>query len=356
MSDVRVGDVVQGRYRIDEPLAAGAMGIVYRGERIALGRPVAIKFLHARADPSVRARFEGEARAASRMNHPNVVGVIDCGNHHGAPYVVMELVLGRSLRAILDEGSVAISRSLRLIQQVLAGLAHAHAHGVIHRDLKPENILVWSDELGEHAQIADFGLAKRLDVPGISQNMAIGTPSYMSPEQTLGESVDQRSDLYAVGVLLFELLADRKPFHSPYMFETLRMHREAPVPRFEDAAPERAIPPELEGVVRRALQKIPRDRFRSAGDFAVALDDAMLSAHDRSDEIEVVELLAAAKHHRRWRLLAVLAAITGFVGVVYLATAPSGVNHSAADKLSTPLRVERGAKLLEPVRARHVRH
>jgi eukaryotic-like serine/threonine-protein kinase len=317
MTDPRIGEVVQGRYRIAEPLAAGAMGLVYRGERLSLKRPVAIKFLHAAvaADPAVRARFEEEARAASRMNHPNVVGVIDCGSHHGSPYVVMELVPGRSLRAILDDGSIAAPRALRLIHQVLAGLAHAHAHGVIHRDLKPENILVWSDELGEHAQIADFGLAKRLDALAVTQDLAIGTPSYMSPEQTLGLPVDARSDLYAVGVLLFELLADRKPFHSPYTFETLKMHRDMPVPWFSDIASERAIPAELEGVVRRALEKEPNERYRCAGDFAVALDDAMLAAHERSNEIDVRELLAALKHRRRWRYLAVLAALAG---VAYL--------------------------------------
>src|SRR5450432_823748 len=126
MTDPRIGDVIQGRYRIAEPLAAGAMGLVYRGVRLARGRPVAIKFLHAAiaADPAVLARFEGEARVASRMNHPNVVGVIDCGSHRGAPFVVMELNRGRSLRAILEEGAIAVPRALRLIHQVLAGLAH----------------------------------------------------------------------------------------------------------------------------------------------------------------------------------------------------------------------------------------
>lgn len=322
MSDSRIGDVITGRYRITAPIAAGAMGMVYRGERTALGRPVAIKFLHAAiaSDPIARARFEGEARAASQMNHPNVVGVIDCGLHRGVPFVVMELVHGRTLRELLDTGPICTSRALRIAHQILAGLAHAHAHGVIHRDLKPENILVRSDAMGEHAQIADFGLAKRLDAISISLDqageLAIGTPSYMSPEQTLGAPVDARSDLYAVGVLLFELLADRKPFHSPYMFETLRMHREAPVPSIADVAPDRHVPPELEGVVRRALAKRPEDRFRSAGDFAVALDDALVSAHEHSDGIDVRELLAASKHRRRWRYVAMFAAL---IGICYLA-------------------------------------
>ncbi|HEY0255589.1 MAG TPA: serine/threonine-protein kinase [Kofleriaceae bacterium] len=318
MNETRIGEVVSGRYRIAAPLAAGAMGMVYRGERMALGRPVAIKFLHSAiaSDPLVRARFEGEARAASKMNHPNVVGVIDCGLHEGAPYVVMELVHGKTLREILDGGSIAVPRALRLVHQILAGLAHAHAHGVIHRDLKPENILVRSDAMGEHAQIVDFGLAKRLDAMTITLDQAIGTPSYMSPEQTVGDPVDARSDLYAVGVLLFELLADRKPFHSPYMFETLRMQREASVPWFADVAPDRHIPPELEAVVRRALEKAPADRFRSAGDLAVALDDARVSAHEQTDDLDVRDLLAASKHRRRWRYVAVLAAL---VAVGYLA-------------------------------------
>ena len=316
MTDSRVGEVIHDRYRIVEPLAAGAMGLVYRGERLAPGRPVAIKFLHAAiaADPAVLARFEDEARAASRMNHPNVVGVIDRGSHRGAPFLVMDLIRGCTLRALVAEGAIAVPRALRLVQQVLAGLAHAHGRGVVHRDIKPENILVWSDELGEHAQLTDFGLAKRLDAVGASQDLAIGTPSYMSPEQTLGLPVDPRSDLYSAGILMFELLADRKPFHSPYMFETLRMQREAPVPWFGDVAPEREIPAELEGVVRRALAKDPAGRYHSAGDFAVALDDAMLSAHEHSD-VDIPVLLAASKPRWPWRYLAVVAAL---VGVAYL--------------------------------------
>ena len=303
-----VGDVILDRYRIVARLAAGAMGQVYRGERIGLRRAVAIKFLHpsAAADPAVRARFEGEARAASRMHHPNVVGVIDCGSHRGAPFVVLELVEGKTLRELLDAGPLSVARALRIVQAILAGLAHAHGHGVIHRDLKPENILVWSDELGEHVRITDFGLAKRLDAVGVSQDLAIGTPSYMSPEQTLGLPVDARADVYAVGVLLFELLAAKTPFRGITTFETLRLHREAPIPSVADLSPD--ISPELDGVVRRALAKVPASRYAGAAELATAIDDAMHAARERADELPVEDLLEAARAHRRWGYLAFAAA------------------------------------------------
>jgi serine/threonine-protein kinase len=302
--DTRVGTVLDGRNRIVAARARGGMGVVYRGERLGLGRPVAIKFLHpeAAATPELRGRFETEARAASRMSHPSCVAVIDFGiDAHHAPYIVMDLVAGRTLAALLREGSLSIARALRLGKQVLAGLAHAHAHGIIHRDLKPANIMVWSDALGEHAQLTDFGVAKILDAPtSRSQNLAIGTPSYMSPEQTLGLAVDARSDVYGAGVLLYELLAERRPFHAGQAFELMWLHREAPVPPLDEVAPHREVPPAIEGVVRRALAKAPADRYASAVQFAAALDEASASAQEAMDDEDLDVLLALARRRPRW--------------------------------------------------------
>ena len=321
--DPRVGSVLDGRYRILAAIARGGMGVVYRGERVGLGRPVAIKFLHpeAAATPDLRRRFEVEARAASRLSHPSCVAVIDfglerSGSDEGAPYLVMDFVAGRTLSAVMREGSPSIARALHLGKQILAGLAHAHARGIVHRDVKPANIMVWSDALGEHAQVTDFGVAKLLDAPGShSQDLAIGTPSYMSPEQTLGQPVDARSDVYGAGVLLYELLAERKPFHAAQAFELMWLHREAPVPAFDDVAPHRSIPPAIEGVVRRALAKAPEDRYASAVQFADALDDAVASTHDAMDDEDLDLLLAAARPRRRWpALLALLVAAGAGVG------------------------------------------
>jgi serine/threonine protein kinase len=271
MTDARIGTVVASRYRILEKLAIGGMGIVYRAERVGLGRAVAIKFLrsHVVHDADTRKRFESEARAASRLGHPNCVAVIDCGLDDDIPFIVMELVEGRTLRQILDAGPIAIPRALDFATQILDGLEHAHAHGVIHRDIKPDNILVWSDGTRERAQIADFGLARCHDALAISHEVLIGTPNYMSPEQTLGLRADERSDLYAVGILLYEMLAQRKPFRAAKMFDTLRMHRESPVPAFADIAPDRSIPIAVERVRRSrrpprfARHRRPASRRRS---------------------------------------------------------------------------------------------
>jgi serine/threonine protein kinase len=297
--DERLGTVLQDRYRITTCLAAGAMGVVYRAERVGLGRPVAIKFLRegAASPAELRRRFAIEARAASRMNHPNCVPVIDFGTDRDIPYIVMELVAGQTLRELLTLGALAVPRALAIARQVLAGLAHAHAHGVVHRDIKPENILVWSDAMGEHVQITDFGLAK-LDSLAVSQKIAIGTPSYMSPEQTLGMPVDVRSDVYSTGILLFELLAVQKPFKGRHPFETMRLQREARIPTFEAVAPERLIPTGVEGVVRRALAKEREERYACAVDLAEALERALDIAREDSDDVAVAELLALSSRTR----------------------------------------------------------
>src|SRR5215831_7310664 len=181
------------------------MGVVYRGERLQLGRAVAVKFLHPwiAAQKTFLGRFENEAKAMSRLAHPNCVSVIDFGVE-GSPYLVMDFVTGRTLREVMEQDRLAVERALGLVRQLLAGLAHAHAQGIVHRDLKPENVVLGAEEgLGDHLRILDFGLAKLRDGPAMTAGLAVGTPSYMSPEQTGGEgTVDARSDLYAVGIML----------------------------------------------------------------------------------------------------------------------------------------------------------
>ena len=282
--DPRIGLVLQGRYRIVARIAQGGMGVVYRGERIGLERPVAIKFLQAVTDkPEIRRRFEVEARAASRLGHPNCVAVIDFGVDRETPYLVMDHALGRTLRAIIEEGPLAVTRALDLGRQILAGLAHAHEKGITYRDLKPENVLVSSDGIVEHARILDFGLAKLTGAASITDGVAVGTPSYMSPEQTIGAPADFRSDVYGAGILLFEMLTGKKPFWSEDPFETMQMHREAAVPAFAEIVPGRSIPAELEAVVRKALAKSPLDRYANAVQLAAALERAV--AHHEIDAL-----------------------------------------------------------------------
>jgi hypothetical protein len=272
--DPRIGHLLQGRYRILSKVASGAMGVVYRGERVQLGRPVAVKFLHPwiAAQKAFLGRFENEAKAMSRLAHPHCVSVIDFGVD-GAPYLVMDFVTGRTLRDVMQAGPIPVARVMRIGQQLLSGLAHAHAQGIVHRDLKPENlILTDEDGLQDHLRILDFGLAKLRDGPAMTAGLAVGTPSYMSPEQSGGPgTVDARSDLYAVGVLLFEILAGRKPFQSENVGELIFMHRETPPPRLRDAVPASGFSAQLEAAIDRALSKMPEDRFASAAEFAAAL-------------------------------------------------------------------------------------
>jgi eukaryotic-like serine/threonine-protein kinase len=273
--DPRIGTVLHDRYRVEERMSEGSMGAVYRAERIGLKRQVAIKFLnegYAASEDGMR-RFEVEARAMSRLNHPNCVSVTDFGLEHGQPYLVMDFVTGRTLRQVLaQEWRVEPARALEIVRQVLAGLAHAHAQDIVHRDVKPENILLAPVEgHGEQVRIVDFGLAKLRDEGSITTGVAVGTPSYMSPEQTMGHKVDERADVYATGVILFELLTGEKPFKADSVFEVLRMHREVTPPTLSAVAPNRTFSPELEDVVRRALAKDRAQRFTNAAAFLSAL-------------------------------------------------------------------------------------
>jgi hypothetical protein len=267
--------VLQARYAILERVAAGAMGVVYRGERVSLGRSVAVKFLHPwiASQQAFRTRFETEARAMSRLSHPNCASVIDFGVEGASPYVVMDFIAGVTLRQLLGQGRLAPARAVAIGRQLLAGVAHAHAQNIVHRDLKPENLILGDTAgLADHVRILDFGLAKLRDGPALTSGLALGTPSYMSPEQTGAPGdIDGRTDIYAVGVLLFEMLAGRKPFIAEKVAEILVMHRDVPPPKLRQVVPEAGISAALEAVVDRALAKSPGARFQTAVEFAEAL-------------------------------------------------------------------------------------
>ena len=274
-ADPRIGTVLQGRYRVIEPIAQGGMGVVYRAERIGIERQVAIKFLHTLigGEREAVARFEREAKAMSKLMHPHCVPVIDFGVHDEAPYIVMEYVQGRTLLDLIAGGPVEPSRALHIVGQVLSGLAHAHGQGIIHRDVKPANILlVEVTGTGDHARILDFGLAKLVGGPGASWSTAqtaVGTPSYMSPEQSRGEEADARADQYAIGVLLHELLTGKKPFYGKDPFDILKQHIHAEPPPLSREG--KQFSRELEAVVRRTLAKQPGDRYASALELRDAL-------------------------------------------------------------------------------------
>jgi tetratricopeptide (TPR) repeat protein len=271
-SDVRpsccVGEVLSGRYRLDEEIGRGGMGIVFRAWDVELERAVAVKVIGAELEAGEgRERLFREARAAAALSHPNVVAVYDVGEHDEMPYFVMELIEGRSLSESAPE---KIDEILGFAVQICGALSHAHEHGLVHRDLKPANVLIeWSHGVPA-IKIVDLGLAIRERGMRITRQGGIaGTVSYMSPEQALGGVVDGRSDLYSLGVMLYELVTGRLPFDGDNALAVLSQHIHAPV------VPPRTyrgdVPVHVEAAILRLLSKDPDDRYATAADTAVAL-------------------------------------------------------------------------------------
>ncbi|MDB4965935.1 MAG: serine/threonine protein kinase [Myxococcales bacterium] len=280
MADPREGKVLQGRYRILSLLAEGGMGVVYKGERVGIGRAVVIKFLHAVLSdkPGIVDRFEREARATARLNHPHCVALVDFGIDEGAPYLVMEYVEGKTLADLLDHGAVPTERAVEIARQILAGLEHAHERGILHRDLKPANVMIIDAEgyPGDFVKLLDFGLAK-LAWPGEDkrdvtvEGIAIGTPGYMSPEQAAGVPSDRRSDIYCTGALLYHLVTGNKAFEGDDVRSVLRRHREETPASPRALKPGAGISKPLEDVLFRAMQRDQAKRYQTAHEMAQAL-------------------------------------------------------------------------------------
>ncbi|MFN9373857.1 MAG: WD40 repeat domain-containing serine/threonine protein kinase [Planctomycetaceae bacterium] len=265
-----------GRYVLKSLLGRGGMGTVYRAEDTRLNRDVALKILPQRlaADGNAVERFLREARAAARLNHPNVVAVLDVDQEAGRTFLVMELVRGDNLQSLLGNGPFLWQDATRIIADCCDGLAAAHGEGLIHRDVKPGNILWTSDG---RAKLADFGLARALDGEETnaltSTGSLLGTPHYMSPEQCQGETLDPRSDLYSLGATYFALLVGRPPFTQTQPLQLMFAHCSAPVPDPRSLRSE--IPKECAAIVLKALAKQPADRFDSAASMGQALRAAL---------------------------------------------------------------------------------
>jgi hypothetical protein len=269
-----VGTVVHERYRVDGLLGRGGMGAVFKGHHIGLRRDVAIKVLRPELgrDPSTGKRFDREAHSVSRLDHPNCVRVSDFGTTEGGvKYLVMELLEGAELEASLGQPWEPL-RAVDSIIQILEGLEHAHHFGIVHRDLKPENVFVTTDFRGrEVIKLVDFGIAKLIDDEGAKEQltragMVFGTPRYMSPEQASGGKLDERTDLYATGLILYEMLTGHPPFVADDAALLLRMHILAPPPELPGEVPEA-----LAAVVTKLLEKSRNDRYASAREVIEAL-------------------------------------------------------------------------------------
>ena len=261
-----------GRYEVLGELGQGAMGIVYKAKDPLIDRVVAIKTINLGLALDEKEEYEGrfyqEAKAAGRLNHPNIVTIYDVGKSGDVAYIAMEFLQGRELRDIMNDGGLLpVDQVLDIVAQVAQGLAYAHEHGIVHRDVKPSNIMVVRDG---HAKITDFGIARMASSAVRTQTgMVLGSPKYMSPEQVMGKEIDQRSDIFSLGVMLYEMLTGQAPFNgenvNAIMYQTLNAVP-APPNTLNPAVPEM-----INFILAKALAKKVEDRYQNAKDFAVDL-------------------------------------------------------------------------------------
>ncbi|BDG03643.1 protein kinase domain-containing protein [Anaeromyxobacter oryzae] len=277
-TDALLGQVIADRYRLIALLGEGGMGAVYKAEHVRMGKALAVKILRGdfARDPAAAARFRAEAHIVSRLSHPHTIAVFDFGEIEalGGFYLAMEYVPGKDLAAALrEEGRFPEARAVGIAQQLLGSLAEAHDAGIVHRDVKPGNVMLMQSRPGEDfAKVLDFGIAKLRDegaATTTSSGAIVGTPSYLAPEQARGDAVDARADLYAVGCLLYELVAGRPPFVAPSPMAVVAAHLHDAPPPLGEVAP--GTSRRLAELVHRALQKRPDDRFQSADAFRAAL-------------------------------------------------------------------------------------
>jgi serine/threonine-protein kinase len=281
--DPLVGRTVADRYRIESVLGRGGMGVVYKVEHTRIGKLMAMKLLHGdlARDREVVQRFRREAESVSKLDHANTVQVFDFGQAEGMTFLVMELLGGKDLGVILqDEGTISFDRVARIVSQVCASLQQAHDKGIVHRDLKPENIRILDDrDVVDFAKVLDFGLAKLRETgeqgnANITQHgILVGTPFYMAPEQIRGESLDLRSDLYALGAVMYKAVCGVPPFWAPTPVGVLTKHLTEDLTPPSQRTPRKDLPPIVDHIIGRAMEKDAKARYASATELKAELDE-----------------------------------------------------------------------------------
>lgn len=292
------GDIIAGKYRLGAVLGTGGMGKVFAATHVETEKRCALKWLHAERDqPEAAERFRREARAAGRVHHPGVVQIYDVGEHHGASFIVMERLDGRTLREHLEQGPLPAGLAVELLGQAARGVAAAHAAGVVHRDLKPENLVVTTGLRDEPVvKILDFGVSKISDDgdlgPTTRSGVMVGTPLYMAPERLFGEASDARADIYALAVILYETLLGELPYAAETSGALGRLFASGKRPPHpSDSRPE--LPRLLGDVVMHALELKPAERLPGALELADALDTVKAEVQDTAEPVE-----QAVKHLR----------------------------------------------------------
>ncbi len=324
------------------------MGRVYRAQHTMISRHFAVKVLFGTvaSDEKARERFKQEAEAISRLDHPNLVSITDYGEWEGRPYLVMDYVEGTNLADIVQkEAPLPPERVVVLSRQLAAGLQHAHERDLIHRDFKPANIIVVREGHEERPRILDFGLAILADTENqrlTTNGLVLGTPAFMSPEQACGELIDHRSDLFALGLIMYEMLAGKHPFDGSGS-AIARQNLAAPAPSFRKRAPAVRVPPVLEAIVFRLLEKDPQHRFQSAAHLIAALDQLFMppSVRAASQSLSLPQMMP----RRRWlralaavgaAVLAVALAATGALWWSRGTTQPEAAGQPAAQPTTEP--------------------
>jgi len=266
--------MIAGRYELGELVGSGGMGEVYAGRDTKLDRAVALKFLRKdmASHEDLRSRFEAEARAAGRLSHANVVGVFDTGEHEGNPFIVMELLSGRTLADEAAHGPATEARARQVCREIVSALKASHAEGVLHRDLKPGNVLVCQDG---SVKVGDFGVAKMAEGMDLTQaGIMLGTPAYLAPDRIEGEPASAATDIYSVGVMMYEFLAGRKPFDADTPLGMIRAIQEEQVASLTDLRPD--LDPAFAAVIGKAMARDPSIRYASASEMEADLVDSVV--------------------------------------------------------------------------------